>query len=228
MTEENHLRMMSPKEREIITRMMDDHPLLPKDFTRAIVKDSCESALFLFVIASFIMGLLYFTNSLSTSGILIILGYFFLLDYPIRTILQSKQSIKRWSSIRQLYLDELESGQVTESRYLIADVKTGKYPYSDGVVYFLLLEDSQVFVLYDDKNSTQSPLTSNFVICREFKLVKSKPNDWVLSVLFSGDTVPVTQSFELPDKTESWPEDEEFCNVSWDEIEKRYKRSAAQ
>lgn len=221
MGEENRLRMMNLREKKLLERMMADDLMIPNNIFWEVLKGAVEQTLICVFVGSLIYGILVFAGFSIEELNYEMYAILMLLLWSI--ISQSYKTVSRWRIMRKLYFDDINSGQVKESNYLIINIKIGQYPNCDGVVYFLLLDDCRVFVLFDDKNKDRSLLLNNFEIYDHFGLVKSKFNDRVINVEFSGHCVPVAQRFVLSDELDNWPDDEDFCDVPWDDIEKTYK-----
>ena len=210
-SEENRLRAMTQSEKDDIEQMMRDNPFIADN----IVLEVSKSILFASVVLLILMALFYLVGwSESIDGLIT--------GWVITVIGSTWHTVKDWRNGRRIYLEEIDTGQVKESNYLVNKVKVGVCSEAEEIVYFLQLDDGRVFVLWDDREVTEAPLYPKGIIRHELRIVRSVIVDWALSITFTGELVGIESIFTLPDKEEDWPEDEAFCDVPWDQIERRY------
>lgn len=223
------IREMQPKERKIIEKMMEDNPFIAKNIIWELVKEAAFIIAFFAVLIGLIVGIgmlgMYLSN-VSTASELMEFGYdlglVVALGVIYKVITNSWTSAKEYRIRRKVYLDEIASNKVKEFFCNIAEVKVGYFSDCEEIVYFLLLDDRRVYVLYDDKKENLSDSHSHFLIREKCLMVNSFDVDWLISVEFSGEMLNIPQSFKLPDDLDKCPDNEAFCDTPWEDIEKHY------
>ena len=136
----------------------------------------------------------------------------------------------RWERHRRQRKAKLETDLardlVHDETFLVTGVKLLREPEHGMILFFLQLSNGKRFVLYDygsvdteGEHDGQSPPT--LMPGEKFHLLTfpvSKERSWS----FSGPAVslPIVKTLELG--PEDWPEDEGWCRVKWENIDRHY------
>jgi hypothetical protein len=82
-------------------------------------------------------------------------------------------------------------------------------------VYSLLDRESLDLGMVDEK-----PEGSSFEPQSIITIVKAPRSQLTINVSFSGDEIDIDGPSELTASPDKWPEDQEFCSIPWDQLEK--------
>jgi hypothetical protein len=126
---------------------------------------------------------------------------------------------------------DLTGGVVRDETFSVTGIKLLREPEHSMILFFLLLSNGRCFVLYDYEsvdtdNEHDGQSRPTLVPGENFHLLTfpvSKERSWSFSRL--GLPLPAVLPLELG--PEDWPEDESWCRVKWENIERHYgpKRS---
>jgi len=143
--------------------------------------------------------------------------------------------VKSWPDHRSELAADLAGGVVVEEPYRLVAAKLFQEPEHGGLMYFLRTEDGDVLVLYDHESGSlgargENPLASTFRPLSRLILVRAPSTKFVLDSRFSGAPIEVPAPVELAVPPSRWPDDEKFCDIPWEELERRLgaKKPAAQ
>jgi hypothetical protein len=67
----------------------------------------------------------------------------------------------------------------------------------------------------------EEPEGSNFEPQNVVTIVKAPLSQFTIKVSFSGDEIDVFGPFELTASPSKWPEDQQYCSIPWDQLEKK-------
>jgi hypothetical protein len=151
------------------------------------------------------------------------------LGCALYAIISSVRWVKKWPDPRKDYQADLESGQVIEEFYQFTATKRFQDPEHGGLIYFLRTINDEVFVLYDYESQNlgaegDEPLNSKFQPRAELLIVRAPKSEEVIGRQISGAALEVGEPLELKNGPRAWPEDETYCKIPWDELEKRLNR----
>jgi len=155
-------------------------------------------------------------------GVLII-GIFVCVVYAVYS---SVKWVKEWGDHRPLLEADLAKGEVSDENYHIVDVKRFQEPEHGGLIYFLLMDNNRVLVLYDHQSvelslNEDDPFSSSFQPCYELNIVRAPMTNYFITQKFSGEVINIEKTFELLAPLDQWPEQESWCDIPWNELEKR-------
>ena len=140
------------------------------------------------------------------------------------------KGIRSWKSPASEVRQELKSGTVREDRLEIVAVKRFQEQEHGGLIYFLLTTDQQVMAMYDAESqdlgvNKEDPLSSSFTVRQELTIVRTPIRRMTLDTKFSGKILNAGSPIELTVTPNMWPEDAEFCQIKWEELESHYSKS---
>lgn len=126
-------------------------------------------------------------------------------------------------------LVDLEAGRVVEEAYEFTAAMRMQEPEHGGLMYFLRSRDGAVLVLYDAESQDigvqgDDPLSSSFKPRTRLTMVRAPETGWVIDKAFSGDPLDAGEPLEITALPNKWPEDEEICDVPWEDLEATYCR----
>ncbi|MGL4235763.1 hypothetical protein [Tabrizicola sp.] len=122
--------------------------------------------------------------------------------------------------------EDLARGLVRDEVLTVTGAKLLREPEHDMIVFFLQLSNGKCFVLYDydsvDINGEFDGQSRPTLTPREiFHLVTfpaSKRRGWS----FSGPEIALPDVLPMAATPDLWPEDESWCRVKWENIERHY------
>lgn len=122
--------------------------------------------------------------------------------------------------------NDIEQKLVLEEHYVFTEAKRFQEPEHGGLIYFMLTEQSKVLVLYDEESQNlgaqgEDPLLSNFKVHTKLILVRAPNTRYVISKNFFGTKLEVGEPIELSIAPNSWPDSDEYCSISWEDLESR-------
>lgn len=122
--------------------------------------------------------------------------------------------------------NDIEQKLVLEEHYRFTAAKRFQEPEHGGLIYFMLTEQSKVFVLYDEESQNlgaqgEDPLMSNFKVHTNLILVRAPNTRYVISKDFSGALLEIGKSIELSIAPNFWPDSDEYCSILWENLESR-------
>jgi hypothetical protein len=121
---------------------------------------------------------------------------------------------------------DLAKGAVSDETYRVVGAKRFQEPEHGGLIYFLRTEDDRVLALYDHESQDLSvrgedPQQSSFRPRAELTLTRAPATRFVLDKRFNGQPIETPPPIELSAPPHEWPENEAFCDVPWDDLERR-------
>lgn len=163
------------------------------------------------------------TNPVTYGGAIAVplLIWSFTLSSTIRWSLRSRRAQRQ--RISDLEAD-LARGEVQAETHEVTAIKLLREAEHGMLVIFLRLSNGKCFVLYDhaSANSGAGAVGGSQPApapARTFNLLTfpvSKARSWS----FSGEPLPLPTPSELA--ADDWPDDESWCRIRWDEIERHY------
>lgn len=141
------------------------------------------------------------------------------------------RSIKSASARRQRLHADLAAGVVWEEQLTFVAAMCFQEPEHDGLIYFLRTADDRVFAKFDYESQDlgaggEDAFSSSFRPKSQLRLVRLPTSRHPLSATFHGEILPMDRVLELTVPVEQWPEDEEFTDVPWTELERRFSTRA--
>lgn len=141
-------------------------------------------------------------------------------------IVSSVRWVKGSTDIRPLLLADLKDGRVVEERYSFTASKRFQEPEHGGLMYFLRTTDDKVLTLFDYESQNlgvdrQDPLKSGFRPLTKLLMVRAPQSRVVINQEFSGSLLNPGDPQDLAAPPELWPDSESYCNIPWDDLEKR-------
>lgn len=136
----------------------------------------------------------------------------------------------RWERDRRHKQAKLETdlagGVVRDEVYAVTGVKLLREQEHGMILFFLRLSNGKCFVLYDydsvdtenEHDGQSSPVLAPGNTFHLLTFPISKERSWS----FSGTALPLPPVLPLDLEPEVWPEDESWCRVKWENIERHY------
>jgi hypothetical protein len=140
--------------------------------------------------------------------------------------------VKSWPDHRAELRTDLSRGIVVDEFYRLVEVKRFQEPEHGGLIYFLRNEDDRVLVLYDSESASlgaagEDPLGSPFRPSSELTMVRAPATRFVLDTRFAGSAMTLSAPIELAVQLKEWPDQDEFCAISWDNLETHFGPKSA-
>lgn len=122
---------------------------------------------------------------------------------------------------------DLKSGLVIEKDYEITAAK--RMQEHPDFIDFRRTVGDKVLVLYDAESQQRGvvdeiPKSSSFRPSSRLTMVRAPHTGYVLNKVFSGGPLDAGDPLDLVAPVKSWPWDEEFCDVPWNDLEATYCR----
>lgn len=141
-------------------------------------------------------------------------------------VVSSIRWISGWRDTRPLLLADLDAGRVVEEIYQFTAAKRFQEPEHGGLIYFLKTTGDKVLTLYDYESSNlgargEDPFGSDFEPRTNLLMVRAPKTGYVISQRISGAPLDAGAPLELATAPQLWPESETYCDIPWDELEKR-------
>lgn len=112
---------------------------------------------------------------------------------------------------------DLDAGMVTVEDLDVTGIKLLREPEHGGLIHLLRLSNRKVLALYDIEAAGAPALVpAERLGLRSFS--NSKRRRWA----FSGAPLVLPEPIELAVGPEAWPEDEAWCRVRWEEVERHF------
>lgn len=157
-------------------------------------------------------------NALTFYGTLVVVGgvWLGLVASGIRWLRANGRS--RAADVALMAAD-LEKAIVLDEAQAVLGVKRLREPEHGMILLFLLLGSGKVFVLYDHDAGLEGslPLTPLSQL-HLATFPASKRRVWS----FSGEPLPLAEPGRMDLEPEHWPEDEAWCRVKWENIERHF------
>ncbi len=114
---------------------------------------------------------------------------------------------------------------VTEEQLTIVEAKLLQEPEHGGLIYCLRSDDGRIYALLDRESldlamADEDPAGSSFEPQSIMTIVKAPQSHFTIDVSFDGEDIDVYGPIELTASPTKWPEDQEFCSIPWDKLEK--------
>lgn len=147
----------------------------------------------------------------------------------IYAIFSSVRWLQKWPDPRKAYQADLESGQVIEESYEFVAAKRFQEQEHGGLIYFLRTTNDKVFALWDYERQdlgvqNENPQDSKFKPMSNLLIVRAPQSEFVINKKFSGTILEAGEPYDMTIGPDSWPEDEAYCRIKWDDLEKRLNR----
>ena len=145
-------------------------------------------------------------------------------------VVSSVRWVSGWRDIRPLLAADLDAGRVVEELYQFTAAKRFQEPEHGGLMYFLRTTDDKVLVLYDYDSSNlgareEDPFGSDFEPRDNLLIVRAPKTGYVISEQFSGVSLDAGDPLKLTIAPQLWPQSEAYCDIPWNELEKRLSTS---
>lgn len=126
-------------------------------------------------------------------------------------------------------LADLREGRVIEEDYEFTAAKRMRSPEHGALMYFLRTREGPVMVLYEDQGKDiavfgADPKASRVDPSARLTMVRAPHTGHVIAMTFSGVPLDPGELLEIAASQYDWPEDEEFCDVPWEDLENIYCR----
>jgi hypothetical protein len=134
--------------------------------------------------------------------------------------------VRSWPDDRRALVADLNGGVVVDEFYRFVGVKRFQEPEHGGLIYFLRADDERVLVLYDAESQSmgaggEDPVASPFRPRTELTMARAPATKYVLDKRFTGSLMDLGEPIELAVSPKQWPEQDELCEIAWDQLEKR-------
>lgn len=148
-------------------------------------------------------------------------------------LLQMMSGFRWWLRARRSHAayvqsirDDISSGSVVVEDHEVIAVKLLQEPEHHAFIFLLRLSNGKTLVLYDydsyDGANDFPPDTRPTLVPRERISLRTFPNSHRRRWAFSGEALPLPPAIELALAPDKWPEDESWCRVKWDNIERHF------
>ena len=126
-------------------------------------------------------------------------------------------------------VEEYEAAQVVEEDYEFTAALRMQEQEHGGLIYFLRSTEGKVFVLYDAESQQlgvldDDLLSSGFKPCSRLTMVRALETGYVIDKVFSGEPLDAGEPLEITVSPKHWPEDEDYCDIPWDNLEATFCR----
>jgi hypothetical protein len=137
--------------------------------------------------------------------------------------------LKSSGEYRSLAQADLDNGVVMDEHLEFLAAKRFQEPEHGGLMYLALTTDNRVFTLYDHESQRlgltgRDPLTSSFQPSTQLRIVRAPLTRFAIAKTISGVPLVADIAGELTVPPEQWPEPDEFCDIPWHELERRFSR----
>jgi hypothetical protein len=150
----------------------------------------------------------------------------FTLASCLYAVFSSGRRYRKFSASRKALNENLAADLVTEERLEFSAARRFQEPEHGGLFYFLRTHDDKVFVLYDRESQDLGvqdldPLASGLVPRSNLTIVRTPPGRYVITQDFSDEPIEVGPPAVLGISPARWPEDAEFFDCPWNELDQR-------
>lgn len=144
-------------------------------------------------------------------------------------IVSTLRWLKSSGEYRSLARADLDNGVVTDEHLEFVAAKRFQEPEHGGLMYLALTTDDRVFTLYDHESQRlglggRDPLTSSFQPRSQLRIVRAPLTRFAIAKTVAGEPLAADIVGELTVPPEQWPEPDEFCDIPWQEVERRLSR----
>jgi hypothetical protein len=138
--------------------------------------------------------------------------------------------IKGFKSSTVAIQSDLANGAAQEEIYEFTDVKRFQEQEDGGLLYFLKSSTGKAYVLFDSESQDlgargEDPMNSSFVPRAQLRVVRAQNSRRVLSSEFLGPNLALSTPLDLLAPPSAWPEQDEYCQVPWAELEGRFSKA---
>lgn len=141
----------------------------------------------------------------------------------VRWLIRSRRS---QAAYRQSIVKDIGLGMVKVEDHTVAGVKLLQEPEHQGVIFLLRLSNGKTLVLYDydsvHADTGFPPAAGPTLVPRERISLRTFPRSQRRRWAFSGVPLPLPEPIELVLEPSKWPDDETWCRVKWENIERHY------
>ena len=121
---------------------------------------------------------------------------------------------------------DISSGLVQVEDHAVVGVKLLKEPEHNAFIFLMHLSNGKTLVLYDydsyDSENDFPPDNQPTLVPCDKICLRTFPNSQRRRWAFSGAQVILPTAIELALGPDKWPEDETWCRVKWENIERHY------
>jgi hypothetical protein len=148
-------------------------------------------------------------------------------------VISSYRWVKGWRhDYRPALREDVENGRISEEQYNFIAAKRFQEPEHGGLMYFMRTEDGRVFTLYDRESQNrgvqdEDPLKSSFQPYSQLLIMRAPRTRFILNTVFSGAPLDAGALVPLAVDPKKWPEAEEYCDIPWEELNRRLGHSPA-
>jgi len=137
--------------------------------------------------------------------------------------------LRKWKNFLQSLNQDILNKKVLEERYRFDAAKRFQEPEYGGLIYFLHTVDDKVLALFDRESQDlgahgHDAMTSKFSPQTELVLIRAPLSRIALGKQFSGTVIDAGSVIELTVQPNQWPEQDEFCDIDWSELENHYSK----
>ncbi len=138
--------------------------------------------------------------------------------------ISSARRLRAWPDMRASLRSDLVNGCVIEECYRFVAVKRFQEPEHGGLIYLFLTDDNRVFTRYDQESQdlgvqNREPLDSTFEARSGLLLLRAPNSRFVIDQSVSGNLLDAGSPYDLTVPPDRWPEQEEYCELQWSELE---------
>jgi hypothetical protein len=136
------------------------------------------------------------------------------------------RQFRRSSGNRKALHEDLVSDLVTEERLEFSAARRFQEPEHGGLIYLMRTRDEKVFAVYDSESQDlgvqgKDPFASGFVPRSSLTVVRTPRGRQIVKQDFSGEPLQPGPPVVLGISPEQWPEDGEFFDCPWSELDQR-------
>jgi membrane protein implicated in regulation of membrane protease activity len=132
---------------------------------------------------------------------------------------------------RQALADDLAGNRVEVEEHAVTGVKLLQEPEHQAFIFFLRLQNGKTLVLYDHDSHAfaqdDRPSGKPTLAVRDRISLRTFPVSQRKRWSFGGETLPLPAPIELALAPENWPDDESWCRVKWENIERHFGPKAS-
>jgi hypothetical protein len=144
----------------------------------------------------------------------------------IWSALQNWQWFNRAPNIRAVIAKDITEGMVVEDQYHFIAAKCFCEPEHGGLMYFLLDEKNRTYVVFDYESQNLNDNmahSSNSQLCpmTNLSVVRAPQSKLMIRQEFSGERLQADNPREITLSPEYWPELNAFCNIKWNDLERK-------
>ncbi len=166
-----------------------------------------------------------FDFSLKSSIGAVVLKIFILIT-AIWSAFQNWQWFNRAPNMRELISKDISDGMVVEEQHYFSAAKCFREPEHGGLMYFLLDEKKRTYVVFDHESQNlivnmEQSNDSQFSPMTNLTVVRAPQSKLIIHQEFSGERLHTDIPREITLSPEYWPEFDAFCNIKWNDLERK-------